>query len=165
LGKGIRVGYKTIKGAAETSAQHGLSWQNVGAGALKGGLDAASDFTGGKLKVGLQIGSEVASESLSSGGKGFAEGLKNGVVKAGLEAIPDAASKGYGGQMVTTHLKNGQVRVAVNNAGKWSGKVVNKGIEVTFQNQKIKQQLTQSTIKTAVNLTNEFGIKPFMEGK
>jgi hypothetical protein len=161
-GRTVRGVYKVAKGVAETTAEHGLNLQNVGAGALKGGLDAASDFTGGKLKVGLQIGSEVASETMSTGGKGLGEGLKKGAVKAIADAIPDAASKGYGGDMTTTYLKNGRVRVAVNNAGKWSGKVVDKGVEVTFQTMKNNKQLVQTGVKTAVNLTNEFGVKPYM---
>lgn len=170
VGRGIRAGYKTVKGVAETTAEQGLSWQNVGSGAVKGGLDAASDFTNPKwgkgaqqaLKSGLQIGSEVVGETTSSKGGGFAEGLKKGVVKAALDAIPDAASKGYGGDLVTQQLKNGQVRVAVNNAGKWSGRTVAKGVAEVFESQKNNRQLLQTGVKAAVNLTNEFGIKPMM---
>ena len=169
-GRGIRAGYKVAKGVAETTAEQGLSWQNVGSGAVKGGLDAASDFTNPKwgkgaqqaLKSGLQIGSEVVGETTSSKGGGFVEGLKKGAVKAALDAIPDAASKGYGGDLVTQQLKNGQVRVAVNNAGKWSGRTVSKGVAEVFESQKNNRQLVQTGIKAAVNLSNEFGIKPMM---
>ncbi len=170
VGRGIRAGYKTVKGVAETTAEQGLSWQNVGSGAVKGGLDAASDFTNPKwgkgaqqaLKSGLQIGSEIVGETTSSQGGGFVEGLKKGAVKAALDAIPDAASKGYGGDLVTEQLKNGQIRVAVNNAGKWSGRTVSKGVAEVFESQKNNRQLLQTGIKTAVNLSNEFGIKPMM---
>lgn len=170
VGRGIRAGYKVAKGVAETTAEQGLSLQNVGSGLVKGGLDAGSDFTNPKwsgkaqqaLKSGLQIGSEIVGETTSSKGKGFVEGLKKGVVKAALDAIPDAASKGYGGDLVTTQLKNGQVRVAVNNAGKWSGRTVNKTVAAVFESQKNNKQLAQTGVKTVVNLTNEYVIKPRM---
>ena len=170
LGRGIRAGYKVAKGVAETTAEQGLSWQNVGSGAVKGSLDAASDFTNPKwgkgaqqaLKSGLQIGSEVVGETTSSKGGGFVEGLKKGAVKAALDAVPDAASKGFGGDLVTTQLKNGQIRVAVNNAGKWGGRTVSKGAAEIFKSQKNNRQLVQTGIKAAVNLSNEFGIKPMM---
>lgn len=170
VGRGIRAGYKTVKGVAETTAEQGLSWQNVGSGLVKGGLDAGSDFTNPKwsgkaqqaLKSGLQIGSEIVGETTSSKGKGFVEGLKKGVVKAGLDAIPDAASKGFGGDMLTTQLKNGQVRLARNTAGQWSGKVVTKNVVENFTKQKTNRQLVQTGVKTVVNLTNEYVIKPRM---
>lgn len=170
VGRGIRAGYKTAKGVAETTAEQGLSWQNVGSGLVKGGLDARSDFTNPKwsgkaqqaLKSGLQIGSEIVGETTSSKGKGFVEGLKKGVVKAGLDAIPDAASKGFGGDMITTQLKNGQVRLARNTAGQWSGKVVTKNVVENFTKQKNNRQLVQTGVKTVVNLTNEYVIKPRM---
>lgn len=169
-GRAIRAGYKTAKGVAETTSEQGLSWQNVGSGLAKGGLDAASDFTNPKwsgkaqqaLKSGLQIGSELVGETTSSKGKGFVEGLKKGVVKAGLDAIPDAASKGFGGDMLTTQLKNGQVRLARNTAGQWSGKVVTKNVVENFTKQKTNRQLVQTGVKTVVNLTNEYVIKPRM---
>ncbi len=170
LGRGIRAGYKVAKGVAETTAEQGLNLKNIGSGLAKGGLDAASDFTNPKwsgkaqqaLKSGLQIGSEIVGETTSSKGKGFVEGLKKGLVKAGTDAIPDAVSKGYGGDLVTSSLKNGQVRVAVNNAGKWSGRTVSKTVAQVFESQKNNKQLLQSGVKTAVNLTNEYGIKPRM---
>lgn len=169
-GRGIRAGYKVAKGVAETTAEQGLSWQNAGSGFVKGGLDAASDFTNPKwsgkaqqaLKSGLQIGSEVFGETTSSKGKGFVEGLKKGVVKAGLDAIPDAASKGFGGDVLTTQLKNGQVRLARNTVGQWSGKVVTKNVAENFIKQKTDRQLVQTGVKTVVNLTNEYVIKPRM---
>jgi len=171
VGRTIRAGYKVVKGAAETTAENGLSLQNLGSGAAKGALDAASDFTNPKwskgaqqaIKSGLQIGSEIVGETTSSGGGGFVEGLKKGAVKAALDAIPDAGSKGYGGDLVTQQLKNSQVRVAVNNAGKWSGRTVSKGVATVFESQKNNRQLVQSGIKAVVNLSNEFGIKPMMD--
>lgn len=169
-GRVVRATYKTVKGVAETTAEQGLSWQNASSGFVKGGVDAASDFTNPKwsgkvqlaVKSGLQIGSEVVGETTSSQGKGFAEGLKKGVVKAALDAIPDATNKGFGGDLIQTQLKNGQVRVAVNNAGKWSGKVVNKTVSTVFKSQKNNRQLAQTGVKALVNLTNEFQIKPMM---
>ena len=169
-GRAIRAGYKTAKGIAETTAEQGLSWQNVGSGFVKGGLDAASDFTNPKwsaktqqaVKSGLQIGSEIFGETTSSKGKGFVEGLKKGVVKAGLDAIPDATSKGFGGDVLTTQLKNGQVRLARNTVGQWSGKVVTKNVAENFIKQKTDRQLVQTGVKTVVNLTNEYVIKPRM---
>jgi hypothetical protein len=171
VGRGIRAGYKVAKGVAETTANQGLSWQNVGSGLVKGGMDAGTDFTNPKwspnlqkaVKTGLQISGEIVGETTSSKGKGFVEGLKSGVTKVVLDNLdPSAAVQGYGGDLVTKTLKNGQVRVAVNNAGKWGGRTVTKTVATVFESQKNNKQLLQTGAKAVVNLTNEFAVKPMI---
>ena len=170
-GRGIRAGYKVVKGVAETTANQGLSWQNAGSGFVKGSFDAATDFTNPKwspnaqkaFKAGLQISGEVWGETTSSKGKGFVEGFKSGVTKVALDNLdPSAALPGYGGDLVTKTLKNGQVRVAVNGTGKWLGRTVKSGVATVFESQKNNKQLLQTGAKALVNLTTEFGIKPMM---
>ncbi|KJS21671.1 MAG: hypothetical protein VR72_09240 [Clostridiaceae bacterium BRH_c20a] len=161
VGKKIRVIYKVTKGVAGTMAKDGISAKSLASGLAKGGTDAYSDFVKNPAaKALVTVSGEVVGGGISEGWEGAAKGAVDGAVKAGLDAVPDALSKGYGGDLISTAAKGGKVRVAWDVGGKLSGKTVTKEVAEKFVTQKINRQVVHSTIKTAAGLTDEFAIKP-----
>ncbi|KJS84864.1 MAG: hypothetical protein JM58_10105 [Peptococcaceae bacterium BICA1-8] len=140
-GKNIRVIYKVSKGALGTMAKDGISTTSLASGLAKGGADAYSDFVKNPAaKALVTVSGEVVGGGISEGWEGAAKGAVEGAVKAGLDAVPDALSKGYGGELISTSLKGGKVRVAWEAGGKLSGKTVTAEAAAKFATQKINRQ-------------------------
>lgn len=161
-GKGIRAGYKVIKGVAGTAAEDGISVSSLASGAVKGGADALNDFVDNPLaKAGITVSSEVISGAISNGVKGAKEGLADGISKAVMDNVTDRIG-GFGNEMSVMNLKNGKVRIAVKSGDKWIGKVLSQNSANKFVNKKFMGQATQSMAKLTGSALDEFGIKPYV---
>lgn len=161
-GKSIRAGYKVIKNVAGTMAEDGVSAKSFVSGTIKGGTDAATDYIdNGYVKAGVTIAGEVAAGAVSDGAQGAKEGLVDGVFKVGVGGITDkVAGNGFGNDVTTMGLKNGNVRVAIKSGEKWIGKNLTQASADAFINKKNIAQVGSSLIKTGSGLLDEFGIKP-----
>lgn len=166
-GRGIRAGYKVIKGAASSMAENGINTTAAISGAVSGGADAATDFIDNPYKkAAVTIAGETLSGAIQDGAQGAKNGLIKGIYGAGSNALSDKlAGPGFGNDMVQTFNKNGTATVAVNSGGKWVTKTLSGSSAITFANKKIGQQLTQSTIKGAYGMGNELGVKPALQNQ
>jgi len=161
-GQGIRAGYKVLKGVAGSMAEDGVSAASFASGAVKGGADAWTDFIDSPYKKAVvTVGGEVIGGAIGSGMEGAKGGLVDGISKVVTGTITDKiGGSGYGNEVSTMTLKNGDVRVAIKSGGKWIGKTLSEASANTFMNKKLMSQGLQSGVKTAGGLLDEFGIKP-----
>jgi hypothetical protein len=164
VGRGIRAGYKVTKGVCGTAAEEGISLRSLASGAVKGGTEAASDYAKNPyVKAALNAGGEMVGQGISKGWDGVAQGAIDGAIKAGLDAVPDALSKGYGSDAALTHLKNGRARVSLKlNSGKWTEKTLSHEYASNFMKEKFQREMRHTAMKGVGNLANEFGIKPYI---
>lgn len=163
-GKGIRAGYKVLKGVAGSMAEDGVSASSFASGAVKGGADACTDFIDNPYKKAVvTVGGEVIGGAIGNGTKGAKDGLVDGISKVVTGTITDKiGGNGYGNEMSSMVLKNGNVRVAVKSGDKWIGKTLTEASANSFVNKKLMNQGLQSGVKTAGGLLDEFGIKPYV---
>lgn len=164
-GRGIRAGYKVIKGSASSMAENGVSVKSALSGAATGGADAATDFVDHPgAKAAITIAGETLGGAIQNGAAGAKDGLIKGVYGAGSNFASDKlGGKGYGNDMVQTFNKNGTATVAINSGGKWITKTLTGESALKFANKKIGQQLTQSAIKGTFGLGNELVAKPSLQ--
>ena len=163
-GKGIRAGYKVLKGAAGSMAEDGISASSFASGAVKGGADAWTDFIDNPYKkAAVTIGGEVIGGAIGSGVEGAKGGLVDGISKVVTGTITDKiGGNGYGNEMSSMALKNGNVRIAVKSGDRWIGKTLTEASANSFAKKKLMGQGLQSGVKTAGGLLDEFGIKPYV---
>lgn len=161
-GKTIRAAYKVTKGAAGTMAEKGVSVKSFVAGSIKGGADAATDYIDNVyIKSTVTIAGEMVGGAITEGVKGAKDGFVDGVFKVGVGAVTDKlGGSGYGNEVTTTTLKNGNVQIAVKSGEQWVNKTVSPAVAKKYISQKTNAQWFQSTVKGASGLLDEFGIKP-----
>ena len=163
-GKSIRAGYKVLKGVAGSMAEDGVSASSFASGAVKGGADAWTDFIDNPYKKAVvTVGGEVIGGAIGGGTEGAKGGLVDGISKVVTGTITDKiGGNGYGNEMSSMILKNGNVRVAIKSGDKWIGKTLTEASANSFVNKKLMNQGFQSGVKTAGGLLDEFGIKPYV---
>lgn len=164
-GRGIRAGYKVIKGAASSMSENGVSVSSALSGAATGSADALTDFTeNAGAKAAITIAGETLGGVIQNGAAGAKDGFVKGLYGAGSNFASDKLSgKGYGNDMIQTFNKNGTATVAVNSGGKWVTKTLTGESAINFANKKIGQQLTQSAIKGTFSGGNELIAKPALQ--
>ena len=181
-GEAIRAAYKVTKGIAGNMADKGISGESFAAGAIKGGADAASDFINSPYKKAAvtmageifgsavnEVGNKDSNDSTAiKAAKGALDGMIDGVFKVTVGTVTDKISSKAGGgsfgntDYVKQTLKNGQVRIAINNAGKWSGRNVSPEVARKFVSNKITRQAIESGTKITSGLLDEFVTKPYV---
>ena len=181
-GEAIRAAYKVTKGIAGNMADKGISGESFAAGAIKGGTDAASDFINSPYKKAAvtmageifgsavnEVGNKDSNDSTAiKAAKGALDGMIDGVFKVTVGTVTDKISSKAGGgsfgntDYVKQTLKNGQVRIAINNTGKWSGRNVSPEVAKKFVSNKITRQAIESGTKITSGLLDEFVTKPYV---
>lgn len=162
-GAEVRAVYKVTKSIASSMAENGVNASSFVAGAVKGGADAATDFIDGtKTKIFVTIAGEVVGGGIQEGSwDGAKSGAVGGVSKVLQGAIIDKiGGGGYGREISTMNLGNGQVRVAINSGSKWVGRNVSEGTAMKFISKKLTDQGYQTAVKTVGSLLDEFAVKP-----
>ncbi|MDD5603063.1 MAG: hypothetical protein PHG48_03130 [Eubacteriales bacterium] len=161
-GKTVRAVYKVTKGAASTMAEEGISGTSLAKGLVKGGADAATDYTQNKwAKAGLTVAGEAVGGAISGGVDGFKKGLVDGVVNAGTNVVVDKiGGDGFGNEKKFTFAGDkSSIEIKLSN-GDWVKKTYTQDTAYKYFKKVTDQQATQSMKKFGANTVNETVIKP-----
>lgn len=167
VGKGIRTGYKIVKGVAGNMADKGISQEAFAGGLVKGGADAATDYLDNAwVKAGTTIAGETVGEAATDGWSGAGQGFVNGVFNAGVNAgLDKIAGKGYGSEVMGGPGRQyGMEMGDLSGLTRWrpgQGAAIEKDVSRLVAG-KMVRQIRQSAIKGAGALGTEWTVKPLV---